>query len=78
MLPEYEGIVISDRYGAYRYFEEKNRQIFWSHLKRDFERIAQSCNTLLACQGESLGQINRDIFAAGQGLQSGNHKQVLL
>ena len=71
MLPEYEGIVISDRYGAYRYFEEKNRQIFWSHLKRDFERIAQSCNTLLACQGESLGQINRDVFALDKDFKAG-------
>ncbi len=71
MLPEYEGIVISDRYGAYRHFEEKKRQICWSHLKRDFERIAQSRNTLLACQGESLGNISRDVFALDKDFKAG-------
>ena len=71
MLPEYEGMVISDRYGAYRHFEEKKRQICWSHLKRDFERIAQSRNTLLACQGESLGNISRDVFALDKDFKTG-------
>jgi transposase len=44
ILPDYEGQVISDRYGAYRHFENEKRQICWSHLKRDFQRFAHSRN----------------------------------
>lgn len=59
----YEGWVISDRYGAYRYFDEEKRQICWSHLKRDFQRFAHSQHPSLACQGEILGQITNQVFA---------------
>jgi transposase len=62
-LPAYEGWVISDRYGAYRYFEEGKRQICWSHLKRDFQRFAHSQNPSLAQMGAILGQVSRDAFA---------------
>ena len=63
ILPAYEGQVISDRYGAYRYFEEERRQICWSHLKRDFQRFAHSRNVALAQAGQNLEQICREVFA---------------
>jgi transposase len=59
----YEGWIISDRYGAYRYFDEEKRQICWAHLKRDFQRFAHSQHPSLACQGEILGQITNQVFA---------------
>ena len=62
VLPAFEGWVISDRYGAYFYFEEEKRQICWSHLKRDFQRFAHSRNALLVYWGEMLGQIALDVF----------------
>jgi hypothetical protein len=37
-----DNIIISDRYGAYNYINEENRQICCSHLARDFERFAHS------------------------------------
>jgi transposase len=63
LLPSYGGQVISDRYGAYNYFESGNRQICWSHLKRDFQRFVHSQNLALAEKGEALDQIRREIFA---------------
>jgi transposase len=63
VLPGYEGWVISDRYGAYRYFDEEKRQICWSHLKRDFERFAHSQNPSLVHLGTILGQITVEVFA---------------
>lgn len=63
MLPDYEGWIISDRYGAYRYFDDRKRQLCWSHLKRDFQRFAQSPHPLLACRGEELAQITKEVFA---------------
>ncbi|WP_320109848.1 IS66 family transposase [Wolbachia endosymbiont (group A) of Icerya purchasi] len=37
LLPEYDGIVVSDRYDAYNYFNRESRQICWAHLARDWE-----------------------------------------
>lgn len=63
LLPSYKGKVISDRYGAYRYFDFSKRQICWSHLKRDFYRFAHSQNPALAQVGVNLDHIRRDVFA---------------
>ncbi|MFI0348407.1 MAG: transposase [Candidatus Rhabdochlamydia sp.] len=40
-LPEYHAKVVTDRYSSYSYFLDKQRQVCWSHLMRDFERFAQ-------------------------------------
>ncbi|GFY65290.1 hypothetical transposase, putative [Trichonephila inaurata madagascariensis] len=37
-------LVVTDRYAAYNYFADKNRQICWAHLSRDFERLVHSWN----------------------------------
>jgi hypothetical protein len=40
-----DGIVVRNRYVAYNYFSRENRQIYWAHLARDFERFADFiCN----------------------------------
>ena len=70
VLPAYEGWVISDRYGAYRYFEDGKRQICWSHLDRDFQRFAHSRHPLLACQGNLLIGISQEVFAVNKALKS--------
>lgn len=70
VLPGYEGWVISDRYGAYRYFEEEKRQICWSHLKRDFERFAHGQNPSLVHLGTILGQITVEVFALDKALKA--------
>jgi transposase len=63
ILPDYEGQVISDRYGAYRHFEDEKRQICWSHLKRDFQRFTHSQNDALAEYGRMLEQISYEVFS---------------
>ena len=62
ILPAYEGQIISDRYGAYRHFEDEKRQICWSHLKRDLQRFAHSRNEALAEYGRILEQIGYEVF----------------
>ena len=69
-LPAYEGWIISDRYGAYRHFEDEKRQICWSHLDRDFQRFAHSRDSLLACQGNLLIGISQEIFALNKALRA--------
>jgi transposase len=70
ILPAYEGWVISDRYGAYRYFEDEKRQVCWSHLDRDFQRFAHSRHPLLAYQGGILIRISQEVFALDKALKA--------
>ncbi len=57
MLENFKGTIISDRYAAYNFFEENQRQICWSHLIRDFKRFECSSN-------EDLKKIGRHLLAA--------------
>lgn len=34
-------IFITDRYAAYNYLPDKNHQVCWAHLKRDFQKISE-------------------------------------
>ena len=70
LLPCYEGQVISDRYGAYRYFDPGNRQICWSHLKRDFQRFVHSRTLALGEKGGELDAIRKEVFALYQAFKS--------
>ncbi len=36
---DYAGIVASDRWSAYNWLEEQQRQLCWSHLQRDFQAL---------------------------------------
>jgi transposase len=68
VLGKYEGQVISDRYGAYNYFEAEKRQICWSDIQRDFERFAHSLNPSLPEQGKRLVELGQEVFALKKGL----------
>jgi len=58
-LPDYEGKVISDRYGVYNVFNKEDRQICLAHLRRDFKRLAHSKDKELSEIGiELLDTIN--------------------
>lgn len=71
----YRGYVISDRYSSYNYFLSSQRQICWSHLQRDFERLAQSSNATLSLYGHSLVALSREIFALNKALLSHKIKE---
>ena len=66
-----DSIIVTDRYAAYNYFEESNRQICWAHLARDFERFANSANQSVKVVGEYLKQVACEIFALKKALQDG-------
>lgn len=62
LLPEYEGLVISDRYAVYNVFDNENRQICLAHLARDFKRFAHSKDTALASIGNDLHGMTQMVF----------------
>lgn len=58
LMGDYEGIIISDRYGVYNDFE--HRQVCWAHLKRDFTRLAEKKDKVIRRIGkELLNQTNK-------------------
>ncbi|EAL59699.1 transposase-like [Wolbachia endosymbiont of Drosophila simulans] len=60
--------VITDRYAAYNYFADKNRQICWAHLSRDFERLAHSWNIEVKVLGCYLRNVATELFALKKAL----------
>ncbi|EAL58197.1 transposase-like, partial [Wolbachia endosymbiont of Drosophila ananassae] len=61
-------LVITDRYAAYNYFADKNRQICWAHLSRDFERLAHSWNIEVKVLGCYLRNVATELFALKKAL----------
>lgn len=56
-----KGVVGSDRYSAYSFLAEEQRQICWSHLKRDFQAMAERTGKAQAV-GEGLLVVLKEVF----------------
>lgn len=63
-----DNIIVSDRYAAYNYFDEENRQACWSHLARDFERIAHSYDPAIKPLGYYLKNVASELFGLKKAL----------
>ena len=59
----YGGVLVSDRWSGYRWVPTERRQLCWSHLIRDFQKLADSRGPAVPI-GEALGQCGRDLFHA--------------
>jgi transposase len=73
---DFEGVVGSDRWWAYRGFDPARRQLCWSHLIRDFTAHAEG----LAAQGEFGEQgleIARRLFCAWDEFQADGDRRRL-
>jgi transposase len=55
------GIVISDRWGAYRHLPVYGRQLCWAHLKRDFQKLVDLGGAAKS-YGEELLNFADDVF----------------
>ncbi|CAL7962677.1 transposase [Gammaproteobacteria bacterium] len=62
LVGDFTNIVISDRYTAYSYFDSSCRQICWAHLKRDFTRLAEKYDKVIARIGKNLLACEIDLF----------------
>ena len=63
-----DNIIVTDRYAAYNYFNEEQRQICWSHLTRDFERFAHSWHIEVKTVGVYLTQLAVEVFCLKKSL----------
>ncbi len=60
---DFEGILVSDRYGAYSWIDPAQRQACWSHLTRDFQALADRGGRI-AKLGRALKKTAAEILAA--------------
>lgn len=67
---EIYGIVHSDRWNVYGQIPEKQRQLCWAHLKRDFQKIVD-CGGPSVFVGRRGLRIVKELFAAWHSFQEG-------
>ncbi len=61
MLKGFAGILVTDRYSAYLFYETLLRQLCWSHLLRDFQAFAERKGRSAEI-GEELLELGRQMF----------------
>jgi transposase len=61
-LGDFKNIVVSDRYAIYNIFDSSQRQICWAHLKRDFTKLSEKDNKIIARIGKHLLECESILF----------------
>lgn len=64
LLGDYRHVVTSDRYAAYNYFDSGNRQLCWSHIKRDFIKLSEKEDKICSRIGKGLLEAEKKLFGA--------------
>jgi transposase len=62
MMSDFKNILISDRYAVYNVFGSDKRQICWAHLKRDFTKLSEKDEQIIARIGKSLLECESNLF----------------
>lgn len=70
MIGDFKNIIISDRYAAYNIFTSDKRQLCWAHLKRDFTKLAEKDNKVIARIGKQLLESESSLFNAWHAFKS--------
>jgi transposase len=77
LIGPFPGIVISDRWNGFEHLDPHQRQVCWSHIKRDFRRHSEG----LAEQqtfGEQGLELTRRVFCAWRAYQHTHHDREQL
>jgi len=61
-MDDFDGFITSDRYAAYNFFDSARRQLCWAHLKRDFTKLAEKQDKLIARIGKGLLECQATLF----------------
>lgn len=62
LMADFQNILVSDRYAAYNLFDSSQRQLCWAHLKRDFTKLAEKDNKIIAQIGRNLLACESELF----------------
>jgi transposase len=63
LLGDFKGFLISDRLSAYTAFDASQRQLCWAHLKRDFRRLSEKRDRVVARIGKGLLKQEEQLFS---------------
>jgi transposase len=72
LIGPYPGIVVSDRWNGYAHLDPHQRQVCWSHLRRDFRRHADGLGEQKTF-GEHGVPLTSQVFAAWRAYQHEHH-----
>ena len=75
--PEWQGVVISDRYSAYKRVALDHRQVCWAHARRDFQKLAEY-DPAARPVGERLLAITAQVFELWERYAAGEIDRVAL
>lgn len=73
----YPGIVISDRWNGYSHLDPNQRQVCWSHIRRDFRRHADGLGEQKTF-GEHGLELSGRVFAVWRAYQHDHHNRARL
>lgn len=63
VIGNYQGrIVVTDRYASYNFLPDKNHQVCWAHLKRDFQKMYERPHKASSRIGKKLLQSYEQLF----------------
>jgi transposase len=62
MMEDFKNILISDRYAVYNIFDSDRRQMCWAHLKRDFTKLSEKDDKIIARIGKNLLESESSLF----------------
>lgn len=62
IIGDFKNIVVCDRYAVYNIFDSSQRQICWAHLKRDFTKLSEKDNKIIARIGRNLLESESTLF----------------
>lgn len=69
------GFITSDRYPGYNHLAERNRQICWAHLKRDFQAISERDGDSQTI-GKGLLEQSKELFRLWQRVRDGTLQRL--
>lgn len=70
-LGDFENTVVSDRHSAYGQFESDRRQLCWAHIKRDFTKLSEKADKVIARIGRELLEQEALLFKIWHEFKSG-------
>ena len=78
MVSDFKNVIISDRYAAYNVFDINQRQFCWAHLKRDFTKISEKEDKIVARIGKNLLENESLLFNYWHKFKSGEISRTSL